>query len=177
MVDSAKRRRCYYPTIAAVLRVAKYAAGRRGLGQFGVALAKPRNTPSPRSRGEGRGEGPSGRVAGRFIRAQQGGIVDFPDLPNGWSQERIAARRSPRPRICAASALYRYCVSRAGQVTAGVQVLEAPTEIPAPAVNLCPSLFIFRERAKHLNSTLLGFPECTLCDFDRAAPTAHAHKI
>jgi hypothetical protein len=38
MVDSAKCKRCYYQTIVAVLGVAKYAAGRRGLGQFGVAL-------------------------------------------------------------------------------------------------------------------------------------------
>ena len=67
--------------------MAKYAAARRGLGQFGVALAKPRNTPSPRLRGEGRGEGPSRRVAGRLIPAQQGGfIVNFPNVPNGWSQ-------------------------------------------------------------------------------------------
>jgi hypothetical protein len=37
--------------------------------------------------GRGSGEGRSGRMACRFIRAQEGGfIADFPNLPSGWSQ-------------------------------------------------------------------------------------------
>jgi hypothetical protein len=38
------------------------------LGEIGVALAKPRNTPSPRLRGEGRGEGLVRRSEHRQVR-------------------------------------------------------------------------------------------------------------
>jgi hypothetical protein len=36
-----------------------------------------------------------------LIPAEEGGfIVNFPDLPNGWSQGETCDKRSPRPRIC-----------------------------------------------------------------------------
>jgi hypothetical protein len=47
--------------------------------------------------------------------------------------------------------------------------IAAPGRPCSARLNARPAMFLIGERSEHLRSTLPRFPECGLCDFDRAA--------